>query len=243
MTKIALVLAAGKGTRMRSVLPKPLVLFAERPLVSHIIEAFRKAGVSDVNLVIGYEGEKVKRTIGNQVGYVYQEVQLGTAHAVMQAKYMLDWKGKDIFVFVGDAPLISPDTIQRLALHHQQTNAACTFLTADFEIDLPYARVLKDENGKLLSCIEEQDATEEEKKIKELLSSHFIFKADILFQFLEFILPHPKSGEYYLTEIIPLLLKEKYKVETLKINDYRQLVGLNTPEEVAWAEQIYCKQL
>jgi bifunctional N-acetylglucosamine-1-phosphate-uridyltransferase/glucosamine-1-phosphate-acetyltransferase GlmU-like protein len=243
MEKIALILAAGKGTRMRSELPKPLVPFYGTPIVGLIIKAFRDAGIQDVNLVVGHGAEQVRQTIGSGVGYVLQTQQNGTAHAVLQAREVLEWKGKNIFVFVGDSPLISAATIEALGVYHEQANAACTFLTADFDLKLPYARVVKDASGKLLACVEELDATEEQKQLTELLSSHFIFKADILFEYLPKIKPHPRNGEYYLTDIIGLLLEEGLKVETLKIKDYRQLVGLNTPEEVAWAEQIYSQQL
>ncbi len=243
MEPIALILAAGKGTRMRSVLPKPLVPFFGTPIVEHIIAAFHQAGVSDVTLVVGHEAELVKEKIGTKARYVLQQEQKGTAHAVLQARELLQWKGRDLFVFVGDSPLISPETIRTLGAVHKSSGAACTFLTAHFDIDLPYARVVKDPEGKLVACIEELDATEEQKKIRELLSSHFIFKADLLFDYLPQIQPHPRNGEYYLTDIIGLFLRNALKVETYVINDYRQLVGLNTPEDIAWAEQVYNQQL
>lgn len=239
MPSIALILAAGKGTRMRSVLPKPLVPFSGTPIVNHLINAFHQAGIGEVHLVVGHEAELVQSTIGNSVGYVYQREQKGTGHAVLQSHDLLDWKGKSIFVFVGDSPLVTADSIQALEKAHIEKGAACTFLTAHFGIDQPYARVIKDANGKLTACIEELDATEDQKKIKELLSSHFIFNADLLFEYLPKIQPHPRNGEYYLTDIIGLFLKDGLKVETLTIEDYRQLVGLNTPEDIAWAEQVY----
>src|SRR5438046_1960185 len=123
MEKIALILAAGKGTRMNSDLPKPLVPFYGSPIVEHIIQAFFRAGINDVNLVIGHGAELVRKEIGNKVGYVYQLEQKGTAHAVMQAKDVIDWKGKDIYVFVGDSPLISHEAILELAKYHEATGA------------------------------------------------------------------------------------------------------------------------
>jgi bifunctional N-acetylglucosamine-1-phosphate-uridyltransferase/glucosamine-1-phosphate-acetyltransferase GlmU-like protein len=243
MHSVALILAAGKGTRMRSILPKPLVPFFGAPIVSHLVTAFHQAGIPDVHLVIGHEAELVKNTIGTSVGYVYQLEQKGTGHAVFQAQNLLDWKGKSLFVFVGDSPLISPESIRALEKTHTESKAACTFLTAHFDIDLPYARVIKDAKGKLTACVEELDATDEQKKIKELLSSHFIFNADLLFEYLPKIQPHPRNGEYYLTDIIGLFLNDGLKVETLAIDDYRQLVGLNTPEDISWAEQVYNKQI
>ncbi len=234
---IALILAAGKGTRMRSVLPKPLVDFHGQPIVSHLVNSFNEAGISNVFLIIGHEAELVKHVIGNKVRYINQREQKGTAHAVMQAEEMIDWAGKNIFVFVGDSPLISADTISWLEEHHKLTQASCTFLTADFPIDLPYARVLKNKQGVLIGCIEEKNASAEQLKIRELLSSHFIFKAEDLFANLHEIKADKDNGELYLTDIIALLLQKKLRVEALKIDDYQELVGLNTPEDIQWAEQ------
>lgn len=235
---IALILAAGKGTRMRSDLPKPIVPLKGKPIVRHLIDNFREAGISDIALIVGYQSDTVKKTIGDDVHYIEQKEQNGTGHAVLQAKSKLDWVGKDIFVFVGDSPLITVHTIHELLAYHHVTNADCTFLTSDFKMQLPYARVIKDRNGNLIRCVEEKNASQEELEITELLSSHFIFKADSLFPNLEEIEPDPDNGEYYLTDVLDIFLRKNLKVETLSIDHYEELVGLNTPEEVAWAEEI-----
>lgn len=237
MSSIALILAAGKGTRMRSLLPKPLVPFHGQPIVSHLIGSFKEAGVNDIYLIVGHEAELVKHVIGNEVQYIDQPEQKGTAHAVMQAEQIIDWKNKNIFVFVGDSPMISADTISWLQAHHKITNASCTFLTASFPVDLPYARVIKNKEGALVACIEEKNASPEELQIRELLSSHFIFKGEDLFHNLHEIKGDQDNGEFYLTDIIAILLKKKLRVEVLKIDDYQELVGLNTPEDIQWAEQ------
>jgi bifunctional N-acetylglucosamine-1-phosphate-uridyltransferase/glucosamine-1-phosphate-acetyltransferase GlmU-like protein len=238
MDALALILAAGKGTRMRSALPKPIVSFKGKPLVTHIIKAFKDAGVSEVFLVVGHGGQEVIDAVGKQELYISQEEQKGTAHAVLQGKDILAYKGKNLFVFVGDSPLISSSTIQQLKNHHERTGAACTFLTADFPSGIPYARVIRDEKGTLIKCIEEKNATEKEKSVTELLSSHFIFNADLLFDNIHRIEKDRHNGEYYLTDMITLFLKDGLKVETLKIKSYPELMGLNTPEELAWAENI-----
>lgn len=235
-SSIALILAAGKGTRMRSELPKPLVPVLGAPMVSHIIQAFRLSGIPDIYLVVGHEASLVKKTLGDQVGYIDQASQNGTAHAVLQAQSTIDWKEKNIFVFVGDSPLISVKSIQALEESHNKSGSDCTFLTAQFALKLPYARIVKDSSGKLLRCVEEQDATDAEKEITELLSSHFIFKAESLFKYLPQIQAHPKTGEYYLTDILDLFLTNGLKVEMHSLEDFSELVGLNTPEDVAWAE-------
>jgi bifunctional N-acetylglucosamine-1-phosphate-uridyltransferase/glucosamine-1-phosphate-acetyltransferase GlmU-like protein len=238
MNPIAVILAAGKGSRMRSEIPKPLVLLLSKPIVKYIINAFEDAGISEIVLVVGYKSFMVKEEIGPKYTYVEQTEQKGTANAVRQTKNKIDWKSKDIFVFVGDSPLITKTTIEKLYEYHLRTKSDCSFLTADFKMKLPYARVIKDKNGVLIKCVEEKNATTEEMKVTELLSSHFIFKADCLFIHLDEIKPDPENGEYYLTDIIGIFLKHGLKVNTLKINDYKELVGLNTPEDVSWAEEI-----
>jgi bifunctional N-acetylglucosamine-1-phosphate-uridyltransferase/glucosamine-1-phosphate-acetyltransferase GlmU-like protein len=235
---IALILAAGKGTRMRSELPKPIVPLNGKPIVRHLIDKFHEAGVSDIVLIVGYKSDEIKKTIGEDVYYIEQKDQKGTGHAVLQAKSKIDWMGKDIFVFVGDSPLVTVHTIRELLAYHHLTNADCTFLTSDFKMQLPYARVIKDSNGNLIRCVEEKNASKKELKVTELLSSHFIFKGEKLFSYLEEIEPDSDNGEYYLTDILDLFLRNNLKVETLTIDHYEELVGLNTPEEVAWAEEI-----
>ena len=133
--------------------------------------------------------------------------------------------------------MISADTISWLEEHHKLTQASCTFLTATFPIDLPYARVVKNKEGVLLGCVEEKNATAEQLQIRELLSSHFIFKGEDLFSNLLEIKGDKDNGEFYLTDIITILLHKKLRVEALKIDDYQELVGLNTPEDIQWAEQ------
>ncbi|MCU0444267.1 MAG: sugar phosphate nucleotidyltransferase [Microscillaceae bacterium] len=232
---LALILAAGKGTRMKSDLPKPLVPFVGKPIVLHLIEAFAQAGIAEIALVVGHQAELVQARLGSQVHYVHQTEQKGTAHAVAQAQTLKNWENWQIFVFVGDSPLVSASTIQKLFYHHQQTQADCTFLTAHFPIALPYGRVIRNESGKVIKCVEERNCNPNQLKIKELITSHYIFKADKLFQYLAHIQADAQSQEYYLTDIIEVFLQNNLSVEALAIAEYWELVGLNTPEDLAWA--------
>ncbi len=234
---IAIILAAGKGTRMRSPLPKPIVPFLGKAIVVHLIDSFKQSGITDVYLVVGHGAEAVKQVIGDGVHYVEQQEQKGTAHAVKQFQTSLVWKDKDVFVFVGDSPLVSPKTIVALERHHRKTQASCTFLTAIFPIDLPYARVVKNSTGEVLACVEEKNASADQLEIRELLSSHFIFKGNDLFLYLDEIKADKENGEFYLTDIIAVFLEKNLKVEALQINNYEELVGLNTPEDIQWAEK------
>jgi len=233
----AIILAAGKGTRMRSTLPKPLVPVLERPMLSYLTTQFKQAEVEEIFLIVGHGAEQVMEEMGNSYQYIIQKKQEGTAHAVLQCRGIFP-RYEHCFVFVGDSPLISARTIEELLSAHLAKENDCTFLTSFFDIDLPYARIIRDESGVLIACIEEKDCNQEQKNIREFLSSHFIFKASILNEYLPKIKPDPINGEYYLTDIIGLLLQDNKKVDTLSIPDYRELCGLNTPEEVKWAENI-----
>lgn len=238
MTDIGIILAAGKGTRMKSQLPKPVVPLNNKPLIKYIIESLEKADVKEVALVVGYKSEIVKNILGEDYIYVEQKEQKGTAHAIMQAKEVLNWKGKNVVIFVGDSPLIKAHTIKKLIRHHKKTRSDCTFLTSDFKMDLPYGRVVRDKNGSIVKCVEEKNANKNELKIKELLSSHFVFNGDALFNYIHSIKPDPDNDEYYLTEILEIFIKNGLKVEALKIDNFEELVGLNTPEDLAWAEEL-----
>ena len=227
---------------MKSKLPKPIVPLKGKPIVKHILDSFAKAGIKDIALIVGFQSEIVKETLGTEYVFIEQKEQKGTAHAILQAKSKVNWKERDVFVFVGDSPLITSETIQQLLQYHRSKNADCTFLTADFKIALPYARVIKDDQGHLIKCVEEKDASPNELEVTELLSSHFIFKGDLLFRHIEEIKPDPQNGEYYLTDILQIFLERGYKVETLEIDHYEELVGLNTPEDLTWAEQLMEKR-
>ena len=239
---LALILAAGKGSRMHSTLPKPLVQVAGKPMVTYLTAALQKAGIKDISLIVGHKAEQVREALGSDFDYVFQEQQLGTAHAVKMALNAGETEDKDILVFVGDSPLLSSSTIRELIQKHRETEACCTFLSATFEQPYPYARVICDQNGKLIKCVEERDANPDELKVKEYLSSHFIFKAKALKEFIPQIQPHPKTGEYYLTDILHLLLRAGKPVEIAFTNDYQELVGLNTPQDVIWAESFIKKR-
>jgi bifunctional N-acetylglucosamine-1-phosphate-uridyltransferase/glucosamine-1-phosphate-acetyltransferase GlmU-like protein len=239
---IAVILAAGKGTRMRSHLPKPIVPFKGRPIVSYLIDRFMHAGIEDIYLIVGHGADEIREEIGEEVHYIYQAEQKGTAHAVLQMKSTEAWKDADVFVFVGDSPLIQSSTIKQLEKHHRDSQASCTFLTADFPIALPYARVIKDASGKLIGCVEEKNATEQQLEIRELLTSHFIFNGNDLFEHLSEIKADADNQEYYLTDIIQLFLDKRMIVETVKIDSYQELVGLNTPEDIKWAEEALQKK-
>lgn len=227
-----LILAAGKGSRMNSDLPKPLVELDGKPLLGYLLDGFEAVGLEGVSVVIGHQGELVEKYIGQRGTCHWQRERLGTAHAVECALRDLPSTAHSLLVFVGDSPLLSPATIQKLIDHHFAKGDSCSFLTATFTEHFPYARVITDEDGQLVKCVEERDASPEELKVREYLSSHFIFDLADLRRLLPKVRPHARTGERYLTDMIDLLLEEGGKVSFCPIEDYRELVGLNTPEDL-----------
>lgn len=222
---------------MCSSLPKPLVPLMGRPLVCWLLDALQRAGVDESVIVVGHGAQIVRETLGKGYRYALQEPRLGMAHAVEVAREALG-EADPILVTVGDSPLLSPATLQRLIETHRARRASCTFLTGLFPGPLPYARVLRDSSGKLLRCVEERDATAEERQCLELLSSHYLFQASALWSNLGEIQPHPRTGERYLTDVIDLLLLKGLRVEALRVEDPDELVGLNSPQDLAWAQAL-----
>jgi bifunctional N-acetylglucosamine-1-phosphate-uridyltransferase/glucosamine-1-phosphate-acetyltransferase GlmU-like protein len=233
----AIVLAAGQGKRMRSDLPKPLVPVAGEAIIQHLLRAIAHAGVDQVAVVVGHGADEMRAALGPQYPTPLQEVLNGTAHAVDVAHAAIQ-DAKSVFVFVGDSPLLRADSIRALAERHRATGAGCTFLTSDFEQHFPYARVIRDQEGRVAACVEERDCTPEQACITEYLTSHFLFDGPALWPILERVKPHPVTGERYLTDVIGLMLDDGHGVEAVSIADWRELVGLNTPEDVAWAEDV-----
>lgn len=232
-----LILAAGKGSRMRSSLPKPLVELAGKPLLGYLLDAFEDSALAGISVVVGHQGELVEAFVGNRGACHWQRERLGTGHAVECALLELETTAQSLLVFVGDSPLLRAETIGKLIRHHQATGTACSFLTATFGEHFPYARVIVDEKGDLVKCVEERDANEGEKMVREYLSSHFIFDLVSLRRFLPEVKPHPRTGERYLTDVIGLMMEAGEKVDFCKVADYRDLVGLNTPEDLTWAAE------
>jgi bifunctional N-acetylglucosamine-1-phosphate-uridyltransferase/glucosamine-1-phosphate-acetyltransferase GlmU-like protein len=205
-------------------------------MVRFLIDALESAGVEDIAVVIGHGADEMRRELGDNYKLPFQEVRSGTADAVACAASAVS-DSKHVFVFVGDSPLLTADSIRALHDAHIQASAQCSFLTAHFETLFPYARIIRGADGAVEACIEERDCTESQKEIRELLTSHFLFDTAHLFDTLTRVPRHPTTEERYLTDVIGLTLEDKKKVSALSIDNWKELVGLNTPEDVAWAEE------
>ena len=232
---LALILAAGQGTRMKSNTPKPLMEVNGHPMIFWLINDFKKNNI-DVTLIINPSDEAIFKEKINNVNFVFQKNPKGTGHAVIQAKN--NFKNyKYIYVFVGDCPFVGSKNIAMMYEEHIKTHSDLTILSSFFENKkFPYARIIRDEKDNIIECIEEIDADINQKKIKELFCSHYLFNSDILENYLNKLIPNSKNQEVYLTDIINELIKDKKDINSIVVNDWVRLVGLNTKEDIEWIE-------
>lgn len=240
-----IILAGGKGKRMGGEIPKVLTLFNGRPIIEYSLDAVAELGLESAPVVVvGFGAEMVKERLGDRAEYVLQTEQLGTGHAVMCAKQNLEGKFENVIVLYGDHPNIQAGTIRRLLALHSAERPAITMMTVtvpDFEnifsLFRGFGRVVRDVDGKILKIVELKDANEEEKNLRELNPSLFCFNAPWLWDNLPKVGNENNSGEYYLTDMIGLAIQQGQKIASLEI-DYRECVGVNTPEELRIAGEI-----
>ncbi|MBN1499735.1 MAG: NTP transferase domain-containing protein [Spirochaetes bacterium] len=234
----AVVLAAGKGVRMKSELPKVLHLLAGKPLTEHVIGNLRKSGINDIILVIGYKGEEVQKAIGDSVKYVWQHEQLGTGHAVLMADELLsDFKG-NVLVACGDAPLISDKSFRLLIEKMKNDDVKASVLTMILDNPHGYGRMIKDNSGNLVRIVEEKDATDEERKINEVNTGTYVFDSEILFDGLKKIGNNNAQKEYYLPDIIGYIKSLGYKAVTCVLDNPFEGSGINSREELQKIEDL-----
>lgn len=239
----AVILAAGKGTRMKSGLSKMVHDIMGKPVVEYVADACRNVGIETIYVIVGSGAEQVKKALGSDYQYVLQEPQLGTGHALMQVCPLLENYRGDLLVLVGDSPFITPDVLNKLITKHRASDAASTFITAIFEQPPPYGRIVRDNNGKVLKIIEEKDATPQEKAIKEVNTAHYCFKAEIVLPLLSEISNDNVKQEYYLTDIVEILTNNNHSVETLQETDSRLVFGINNRMDMAEAFKIFRQQI
>ena len=236
----AVVLAAGKGTRMKSELPKVIHKALGKPMVQYSIEAAMEAGAkeSDVCLVVGHKAELVKETVGEGVSYVLQEEQLGTGHAVKCASTFIGTEGLTM-VLCGDTPLITGATLKRLVDTHLEEGNTITVLTAVADDPTGYGRIIKDNWGKFVKIVEQKDATLEEQRVQEINSGMYIFDSAILNEALGNLTNDNAQGEYYLTDTIEIVKTQGLgEVSTMTIDNLDEIKGVNSPEQLQEAEEI-----
>jgi bifunctional UDP-N-acetylglucosamine pyrophosphorylase/glucosamine-1-phosphate N-acetyltransferase len=237
MKVATLLLAAGKGTRMKSKLLKVLHPLAGKPMLWHPIQQVRLISDQKPVVVVGYQADAVKQTIGEIAEYVIQEEQLGTGHAVMQAQPLLAGKSDLVLILFGDMPLVTAETLSALIEKQTNNTGPVSMLTVVADDPRGFGRIVRNPAGEVEAIVEEVDCTPEQLEIKELNISMYCFQADWLWKNLPDI-PLSAKGEYYLTDIIELARQQGLPVQAEVIGDAHEAMGINTRVHLAEAEAI-----
>ena len=238
MTTAIVILAAGKGTRMKSNLPKVLHPLAGRPMIAYSLDLARAVSQMPPVVIVGHKADEVKAAVGKQAIFVEQTEQLGTGHAVMQAEAALAGRAETVMVYAADMPLITPETLQRLRQTHEASGAALTMLSVIAEDPRGFGRVVRGADGRALAIVEEIEATEEQKAIRELNAGVYCFEAEWLWPALKRLRPSPRKGEYYLTDLVGLAVADGRKVEVVTAETPEEVLGVNTRVHLAEAEAV-----
>lgn len=239
----AIILAAGKGKRMNSKTINKVVLpLGQKPMILHTLDILEKLGIKPIIIVVGFAKDSVMHLFrGTHAVFAEQKKRLGTAHAVLAAMKKMPGKIENVLVLNGDdSALYKTDTINELIKKHIKTDAAFTFLTIKMENPAGLGRIVRGKNGKVLAVVEEKDATLDIQKINEVNPACYVFKVEFLKKYLPKVKKSTVSGEYYLTSLIDVGIKNGEKIETLQAGSFAWR-GVNTKEELSQAEKLFLK--
>ena len=232
----AVVLAAGKGKRMVSALPKVLHQICGRPMIAYVLDTLVQVGITSPIVVVGHGGEQVRAALGEGVRHAVQDEQLGTGHAVMQAlPHLEDYTGTVLIIY-GDVPFLRAETIETLLAHHRSQAAAATILTDLRDDPSGYGRVLRDAHGNVRRIVEEPDASPEEREVREVNAGMYAIEVGALRDALRALTPANAQGEYYLTDAISALLDGVHTVAAVVVASSQEATGINSRAELAQAE-------
>ena len=239
-----IILAAGKGKRMKSDLPKVLHPLLERPMIHYVIDVARAIGSEKIVLVAGHKKELViEATQEEAVDYVIQEQQLGTGHAVLQTAELFRGYDGHILVLSGDVPLLTTDTLLKLVEVHQKNNPLASLLTTSMPDPTGYGRIVRDAKGYVKQIVEHKDADEEILKIDEINVGIYIFQSKALFDTLPLVSNDNTQGEYYLPDVIKMYVDRGEKVAALLTADEQETHGINDLNQLHQAEKILAARL
>ncbi len=234
-----IILAAGKGTRMRSPLAKVLLPVAGHPLLHYVLDLSSRLNPVRTIVVVGHQADQVQEAFADrEVEFVVQEEQLGTGHAAQQAKAKLENFDGLVLVLCGDMPLIRPDTLLQMIQGHRRREAKCTVLTLKSSGCHDFGRIIRDGKGCILRIVEFKDASEIEKKIDEFNSGVYCFDNSLFFKALEQVGLDNIQKEYYLTDTIEYLVRKGHPVQVTQTQDANEILGINSPDDLSRAERL-----
>ncbi|MBR0226294.1 MAG: NTP transferase domain-containing protein [Thermoguttaceae bacterium] len=239
--KKAVVLAAGKGTRMKSDLPKVLFPVCGKPMIEYVIDALEEAGVDEILIVVGYKSDLVKSTIKPRpnIKFAEQKELLGTGHAVMSCKENLEGFDGPVFIVAGDNPMLQSSSVSRLFEEFEKNaGVSCILGTVHKENPFGMGRILRDEQGNFVGVVEEKDATDEQRKIKEINISYYIFNTPDLLSSLGSIRANNAQKEYYITDVPAILLENNKRILALPVLKEIECLGVNTQDDLAIVESV-----
>jgi bifunctional UDP-N-acetylglucosamine pyrophosphorylase / glucosamine-1-phosphate N-acetyltransferase len=244
----AIILAAGKGKRMNSDLPKVVHEVAGQPMVRWVVDAVRQMGANPIVLVVGHGADEVRRIFEGDpdVTFVTQDQQLGTGHAVDQARDSFQsraLKHADVVVLAGDGPLIRAATLKTMLDRHRQTGAVATLATSVIPDPTGYGRIVRDSSNRLSRIVEHKDATPEQRQIQEVNPSYYCFQAGPLFDMLKLVDNKNANGEYYITDVFTHMLSKDMRVEVIDAVPPEDVLSINDPAQLAEVDSILSKRL
>jgi bifunctional UDP-N-acetylglucosamine pyrophosphorylase/glucosamine-1-phosphate N-acetyltransferase len=238
-----IILAAGKSTRMKSDTPKVLHPVCSRPMLGYVLDLVRDLKIKKAIAVLGYKREAVKKLLTPGIKIAIQRRLIGSGDAVRAAGNLLKGFKGTVLVLYGDNPLLKKETVSQLLKHHIESNSDATVLTAEVDKPSGYGRILRDKYGSILGIVEEKDADDFQKDIKEINTGIICFNKDKLFANLRYLKPDNLKKEYYLTDIIGIFYKKGYLVDHVKVSDINEALGINNRSDLAKANCLMQKRL
>ena len=233
------ILAAGKGTRMKSKLPKVLHKVGGKAMLAHVLAAAKAAGAKRCVTVVGFGGEEVQEVMKNEAcEFVFQKEQLGTGHAVLQTEPLLKGESGTVLVLCGDTPLVNGDLLKNLCKEHEESGAKATVLTASVADATGYGRVIRNADGTVEKIVEQKDASADELKVNEINSGIYCFDCQALFDALKKVTNDNAQGEYYLPDVLKILREGGEKIWASRTDDFISVSGINSRSQLAAAEKV-----
>jgi bifunctional UDP-N-acetylglucosamine pyrophosphorylase/glucosamine-1-phosphate N-acetyltransferase/UDP-N-acetylglucosamine pyrophosphorylase len=236
---IAIVLAAGKGTRMKSDLPKVLARACDRALIEYVLDALNEVGVRRKIVVVGYRADDVQQAVGHFPGveFALQTEQRGTGHAVMMCRAAIESFEGPVIIVTGDSPMLQPVSLRQLLAEFDSSGAACVMGTLVHENPATLGRIMRDAAGKFRGIVEEKDATDEQRLVREVNMSTYVFDCQRMIECLDRITNANRQGEYYLTDVPGIMLARGWDVRARAVLQPCEAFSVNTLEDLAVVEQ------